>query len=178
MGSNEMSAQMDEDLMNVKAVAKYLGYSAWTIYQLVKKEKIPYIRTPGGDLRFRPSKIEAWRDECDGDISSCVYFIQGGPERLIKIGYTRSPEQRFKLYKTESPVPLMLLAAWPGTIQDEGALHKRFSAYRHHNEWFYPVPELIAFINENSSYIEPINLSDYECRPPQPFISSEFMLYM
>jgi excisionase family DNA binding protein len=61
MGSNEMSATQDEPLMKVKDLADYLGYSHWAIYQLVKKEKIPYIKLPSGDLRFEKADIQAWK---------------------------------------------------------------------------------------------------------------------
>jgi len=41
-------------------LAEYLGVSRATIYNLVQREGLPYIRVTG--LRFRRSDVDAWLD--------------------------------------------------------------------------------------------------------------------
>ena len=70
--------------------------------------------------------------------TGCVYFVQaeiGGP---IKIGFTQGkPEVRLKALQTGSPFKLVLLKVIPKvTREQEWELHRRFSAYRLHGEWF------------------------------------------
>lgn len=50
---------MPETLMNVKDVATYLGLSERTIYSLIKRGEIPYLRA-GGQYRFDREKVNQW----------------------------------------------------------------------------------------------------------------------
>lgn len=79
--------------------------------------------------------------------SSCVYFIQGEPGTLIKIGVSYSAESRMRDLQSGSPVALRILATMPGFAKDEGELHRRFAEHRAHGEWFRPAPELLALID-------------------------------
>ncbi len=47
------------NLMNVEDITKYLGLSRRTIYSMIKKGKIPYIKV-GGQYRFIEDEIEYW----------------------------------------------------------------------------------------------------------------------
>ncbi len=48
-----------EDLMTIEEVAKYLRVKRRTIYDWVKKHKIPAIKAVG-QWRFKREKIDAW----------------------------------------------------------------------------------------------------------------------
>lgn len=75
-----------------------------------------------------------------------VYFIQGVSGGPIKIGYTTNLRNRLADLQANSPVQLQVLATVSGTIKDEVYYHRTFSAYRQHNEWFSPAPELLNTI--------------------------------
>ncbi|MCI0488966.1 MAG: GIY-YIG nuclease family protein [Blastocatellia bacterium] len=76
-----------------------------------------------------------------------IYFIQGNDGGLIKIGYTDDVDARFKDMQRGCPIPLKVIGAFPGTMQDEKECHRQFAHLRSYGEWFYPSSELIAFIN-------------------------------
>lgn len=52
--------EKNTDIINTVQAAAYIGYSPWTVRQLVAKEQIPYIRMPSGVLKFRRSALERW----------------------------------------------------------------------------------------------------------------------
>jgi len=66
-----------------------------------------------------------------------LYFIQsvtGGP---VKIGVARNPEERLKQHQTGSPFPLRIIKTIKRVSPKyESELHKRFSSFRLHGEWF------------------------------------------
>lgn len=64
-----------------------------------------------------------------------VYLMRHGRADTIKIGYSKNPKEREDTLQAEDP-DLNLLASWPGTKDDERALHARFSALRTRGEWF------------------------------------------
>ena len=66
-----------------------------------------------------------------------VYFIRAETGQ-IKIGISYDPVGRLHDLRGASPVPLKLLGAIPGGIEQEIALHKRFAKQRLHGEWFAP----------------------------------------
>lgn len=65
---------------------------------------------------------------------------------LFKIGSAIDPASRIATLQTASPRPIELLAAFPGTVQDERALHARFADARACGEWFNPTPELLDYV--------------------------------
>jgi hypothetical protein len=72
-----------------------------------------------------------------------VYFIKpcrfDGP---IKIGFSRTPSERLIDITTWSPWPLELMGFVPGTLADEGYLHKCFADHHSHREWFHSSKKL------------------------------------
>ena len=50
-----------DELMTIDEVAKYLRVKKRTVYDWVKKGKIPAIKTVG-QWRFKKRKIDAWLD--------------------------------------------------------------------------------------------------------------------
>lgn len=82
------------------------------------------------------------------DLPSFVYFVAAPDAGLVKIGCTGiAVERRVQQHRGGSPVPLQLLAAAPGTIDDERAIHTAFLAHHSHFEWFRLVPEVAALID-------------------------------
>lgn len=79
------------------------------------------------------------------DSPGFVYFIQagtaGGP---IKIGYSYAPETRLAQLQTSMPDTLRLLAAMPGSVTDERALHSKLRLHRLRGEWFLPHADVLA----------------------------------
>jgi hypothetical protein len=65
-----------------------------------------------------------------------TYFIQGRMTEFIKIGKASDVKKRLLALRIGSPDELVLLAQIDG--DQERKLHKRFSADRHHGEWFFP----------------------------------------
>ena len=50
---------MNQKLVDVREIAKRIGVSRFIIYEWVREEKIPYLKTVGG-LRFDPVEIDGW----------------------------------------------------------------------------------------------------------------------
>jgi hypothetical protein len=73
-----------------------------------------------------------------------VYFVRGG--HLIKIGWSSNVAQRFEALSSHSPLVLELLATIEGTTDDEAALHRKFSRFRVHHEWFRASVSLCRFV--------------------------------
>ncbi len=74
-----------------------------------------------------------------------VYLIESECGR-IKLGSSFDPLARLAAFYVNSPRPLRLIARWPGSQSDEMQTHKRFAAYRRHNEWFVLEGEFAAFV--------------------------------
>lgn len=78
-----------------------------------------------------------------------LYFIRPvGQDGPIKIGVTLNPEQRLTYHRKHSPLPLEYAGRvlLDGAAATERELHRRFSAYRLHHDWFAASPELEAQI--------------------------------
>lgn len=84
-----------------------------------------------------------------------IYFIQEDNERgLIKIGHTKSPiDRRLESLQTGSPDELKVIGVIEGNQQTENQIHMQFKHAQYRIEWFYPEPDLLAFIDVNS--VEP-----------------------
>lgn len=79
-----------------------------------------------------------------------TYFIQGEHTQRIKIGKTTTAvSERIRLLQTGSPDKLKLLGICFGAGWCELTLHRKFSQYRLHGEWFSAEPEILEFIEEN-----------------------------
>ena len=67
----------------------------------------------------------------------------------IKIGWTEHLERRMEELRRNSPFTIRLLARLNDKKRKEDELHKKFSAARIEGkkEWFWPVRELLDFIN-------------------------------
>jgi excisionase family DNA binding protein len=78
-----------------------------------------------------------------------IYFLEHPvPGGLIKIGRSKNPEKRVAYFQAHSPVPLSLLFFMEGDAKLESKLHRRFSEFRRHGDWFEPSGEILKFIEE------------------------------
>jgi hypothetical protein len=86
----------------------------------------------------------ARRDGFRGIVGN-IYFTGYGP--YIKIGFTKGPvELRVRELAVAAPEELIIYAVARGGIDDEKALHKRFSNLRLRGEWFKHEGELAAHV--------------------------------
>lgn len=63
-----------------------------------------------------------------------VYFVEGAG--LVKIGRSDNPASRIRDLQAASPVQLTTALILEGGVLLEGAMHRRFAAFRRHGEWF------------------------------------------
>lgn len=75
-----------------------------------------------------------------------IYFIQSEHGGEIKIGRADDVAKRLAGLQTSRPDKLLILAAAPGSTQQERELHDRFAAHRVKGEWFSPVAELMQLV--------------------------------
>jgi hypothetical protein len=71
-----------------------------------------------------------------------IYFLRCGLKGPYKIGFAADPEARAAVHQVSNAQELTLLGAYPGTIHDERALHRRFAEQRIRGEWFRGSPAL------------------------------------
>lgn len=73
-----------------------------------------------------------------------VYFVQQGEGGPVKIGVTDNVVRRVKELEGLRGARLTLLAAMPGTMELEQAIHQAFAPYRIEGEWFQPVADVMV----------------------------------
>lgn len=73
-----------------------------------------------------------------------VYYAMMGD--LIKIGFTSNMKQRERTYRTHTGGAIQILASEAGTMHDEKRMHRMFSDFRVHREWFRPNRALLDHI--------------------------------
>lgn len=91
--------------------------------------------------------------------TSLVYFVER--ETFIKIGVTTNLRSRLQSLSRGGNMPdgmtvgpVRLLATLPGDAANEAHFHRRFREFRiPTTEWFYPAPELLAFIRGLSGFV-------------------------
>lgn len=69
-----------------------------------------------------------------------VYLMVNRRNGMSKIGFSRSPKFRESTLQSEEP-EVEILGAKAGTLDDEKALHAKFSTKRVRGEWFLLSPE-------------------------------------
>jgi hypothetical protein len=82
-----------------------------------------------------------------------VYFFQVGLRGPIKIGKTSiGVNYRLNTIRASMPFPVHLLGVIENAADDlESILHYRFRGSRIRGEWFKPIPELLAFIQAETT---------------------------
>lgn len=74
-----------------------------------------------------------------------VYLLEAASGE-IKIGCSVDPITRWKTIAASSPCFINLVAMWPGSFNEERALHKRFGSLRSYREWFRNEGDLASFV--------------------------------
>lgn len=98
-----------------------------------------------------------------------IYFIQDGENGPIKIGYSDDVAGRIKELSTSTHNDLRVLLVISGEYEQETQLHKRFSLAHKKREWFWPVKELVEFIDGYKlSVTETIAETPAHLIPPEP----------
>jgi hypothetical protein len=104
-----------------------------------------YSERPAADVRYDMSKLELVVPLPE-DTTGVVYFIVCRETERCKIGFTKGdPLKRLRNMQTGAAGELRLLAAQPGNIETERALHERFAAQNVHGEWFDVTDDLFAY---------------------------------
>lgn len=80
--------------------------------------------------------------------TSQVYVIKRKGARLIKIGVTTNVKRRMRALAAAGGGELELLVSFPGTREDEQALHARFAEHRRQGEWFEYARPLQRWVHE------------------------------
>lgn len=113
-------------------------------------------------LRFgavRPP-ISAWGRDLGVEIPDVPTVMRDGSQRVrvptmtyvircgayVKIGTTSDVRARLRTLEASNPLPLTVVAVLIGGQALERSLHRRFAAYRHHDEWFHEQDDLAAWI--------------------------------
>lgn len=78
-----------------------------------------------------------------------VYFISDG--EFIKIGFANNWVVRRRDLQIANARKLIALLVFEGGFRMEAHLHSLFSAHRVLGEWFRPVPEIMAYIEEHKA---------------------------
>ncbi|MDE2103839.1 MAG: GIY-YIG nuclease family protein [Patescibacteria group bacterium] len=102
------------------------------------------IRWSGND--FDPNKSKR-RIRPKSDV---VYFIEAEGLNRVKIGRCEgSPISRISSLQCGSPVKLKLVATVRGGCKKEGMIHKMFSKFSIHGEWFHFSEPIKQYISQN-----------------------------
>lgn len=86
---------------------------------------------------------------------SYLYAVQmtiyGYPFAPVKIGVSKNPDERAKVY-TSGPFPTVWLGSWADAdpYVSERQIHRKFADYRLAGEWFYPATSLVTFIERKT----------------------------
>lgn len=80
-----------------------------------------------------------------------IYFVLNKATGLIKIGTTKRLGVRLVALRRSDGKDLVVNGVMDGSHSDERAIHKRFSHLRVKGEWFRADPELLLYIDMNTS---------------------------
>lgn len=79
-------------------------------------------------------------------MSGFVYFIAAYWGAPVKIGWAAVPERRLRELQIANHAELRIIAAVPGSKEDEREMHRWFAPQRHRGEWFCWTQELGDFL--------------------------------
>lgn len=110
-----------------------------------RREETRAMREADKEYARAAAESAALREEIDARYS-VVYFIRRTSDGMIRIGTTRSFENRMKAHRSGNGEIQILLTQAGGRAYEE-AMHARFADYRiGRTEWFKPVRELVIWI--------------------------------
>ncbi len=85
-----------------------------------------------------------------------IYFVTCEGDFPIKIGMSSNVVERMRDIRTALPFEPILLASFQGTSRDERDIHKRFDHLKLRGEWFRRDDDLLAYIEQIRTVLEPI----------------------
>jgi hypothetical protein len=98
-----------------------------------------------------------------------IYFIQDGDDGPIKIGYSDDVARRVRDLSTSTHNKLQILLVISGEREQEDQLHERFGFAHKRGDWFWPVKDLLSFIDGYKlSTAELSTMAPAHLPPPQP----------
>ena len=77
----EKNIETNNELMTVEEVATYINFQKTSVYGLIKKRQIPFIKA-SGKLHFRKSDIDKWLDSKKVKTKSDIEIM--GNEYILK----------------------------------------------------------------------------------------------
>lgn len=98
-------------------------------------------------LVFYAGVAKALHEQADNWPAGGVAYFIGGDTGCIKIGYSKKPSERLRIFQIYSPLKLRVLATAPGGELRESAYHAQFNHLRSHSEWFERGDDILAEIN-------------------------------
>lgn len=83
-----------------------------------------------------------------------IYFIECPALNAVKIGYTTNIKARLSAIQTGNPLPVRVLATFPGTRRQERLIQKALKEFQLMREWFIlndTVKEIIKAAEEKAA---------------------------
>lgn len=117
-------------------------------FKALVKERIFPDRHPKVKLWDRKRLYECMRvrkfTTSDINEPGFVYFMKMGD--FIKIGWSSWPPNRRIDLQISSPYDIIILGAFPGTLNDEAAVQSWFQHAHKRGEWYRKTPGLVAYL--------------------------------
>ena len=89
-------------------------------------------------------------DSVTTNLDTFIYFLEEPVYKIVKIGRTNKYriKDRISAIRTCSPLPLILVGGFLGTIEDEKRVHNIFKFNHYHGEWYMKCLCLDYLINK------------------------------
>lgn len=81
-----------------------------------------------------------------------IYIWVGQLSGLVKIGHSKNTEKRLIQAQSASGETIFELAILDGDRVIERLIHGELAYFRHHGEWYYPAPQVLAWVTEAEGY--------------------------
>lgn len=140
---HEEQAQIAEGLRNASRSLD-TGYKPFSPPAKTKLVNVPIPDVPVKVLK------DTMFGRLDKRIANKTYVIRSGA--FVKIGIAVDIEARFRTLLSSNPHDLECLVVFPGGRPVERALHQRFAAHRHRDEWFRVEGSLAEWIDAGCPY--------------------------
>lgn len=69
-------------------------------------------------------------------MSGTVYFLADADYQFMKVGFSRNVQRRLAQIQDGGPLQLFVVDEFPGSVNDERAVHDLLKEYRIRGEWF------------------------------------------
>jgi hypothetical protein len=107
----------------------------------------------GPEFDYFRRRFKEWLDlrerratEKISEQTATIYIIEAPGMGRYKVGFTGDIRRRFASLQVGSPIPLAVIATFPGNVADEREIHRKYAAFSAHGEWFDLTQEQVAEI--------------------------------